>query len=133
GETVSVGAPIAVILAPGESLDDAARLLDAPVEEKAQATAPESDTAPAADGRGAPTAPAHKSEDAALLGAERHFSSPLARRVARLNSLDVRDIPGTGPSGRVTRRDVDRALAEAQARPAVAQPAERPGTELIEH
>src|SRR5699024_4348291 len=61
GETVSVGAPIAVILAPGESLDDAARLLDAPVEEKAQATAPESDTAPAADGRGAPTAPAHKS------------------------------------------------------------------------
>src|SRR5699024_9231731 len=105
----------------------------APVEEESQATAPEPGTAPPADGRGVSAAPAHKSEDPELLGAERHFSSPLARRVARLSNLYVRDIPGTGPSGRVTRRDVDRARATTQVRPVVVQSAEHPGTETIEH
>ena len=39
-------------------------------------------------------------------------SSPLARRLAAEKGLDVRSIPGTGPEGRVVRRDVLRA-AEA--------------------
>jgi len=43
-------------------------------------------------------------------------SSPLARRLAAERGLDLRLVPGTGPAGRITRRDVD--AAGAAARPA---------------
>ncbi|MDX7953257.1 E3 binding domain-containing protein, partial [Lichenihabitans sp. Uapishka_5] len=41
----------------------------------------------------------------------RTFSSPLARRIAKENSLDIATIAGTGPHGRVVERDVKAALA----------------------
>lgn len=46
--------------------------------------------------------------------AERKPASPLARRIAREHGLDISEIPGTGPGGRVTRDDVLRALAEKE-------------------
>jgi pyruvate dehydrogenase E2 component (dihydrolipoamide acetyltransferase) len=52
--------------------------------------------------------------DAAPVSAagERVFASPLARRIAKENGLEVADIPGTGPGGRIVRDDVRRALAQ---------------------
>jgi pyruvate dehydrogenase E2 component (dihydrolipoamide acetyltransferase) len=47
-------------------------------------------------------------------------ASPLARRLAREAGIDLREIPGTGPGGRVVKRDVDRYL-QARA-PAAAPP-----------
>jgi pyruvate dehydrogenase E2 component (dihydrolipoamide acetyltransferase) len=38
--------------------------------------------------------------------------TPLARRMAAIAGLNLDDIPGTGPNGRVTKADVDRVLAE---------------------
>ncbi len=38
--------------------------------------------------------------------------SPVVRRLIEENGLDVADITGTGPSGRITRSDVDRLIAE---------------------
>ncbi|HKV55503.1 MAG TPA: 2-oxo acid dehydrogenase subunit E2 [Candidatus Binataceae bacterium] len=41
-------------------------------------------------------------------------ASPLARRAAEEASIDLAQVPGTGPEGRVTKRDVDNFLREQQ-------------------
>jgi pyruvate dehydrogenase E2 component (dihydrolipoamide acetyltransferase) len=45
-------------------------------------------------------------------GASRRFASPLARRIATEAGLLVTDLLGTGPGGRIVRRDVEAALAQ---------------------
>lgn len=47
-------------------------------------------------------------------GAQRLLTSPLARRIARENNLDLTTVNGTGPGGRIVRADVEAAV-EAQA------------------
>lgn len=42
---------------------------------------------------------------------ERHVASPLARKVAAEAGLDLGTLSGTGPGGRIIKRDVDTALA----------------------
>lgn len=44
--------------------------------------------------------------------AARVFASPLARRLAREHGLRFESIKGTGPSGRIVRRDVEHAVAQ---------------------
>jgi pyruvate dehydrogenase E2 component (dihydrolipoamide acetyltransferase) len=51
-------------------------------------------------------------------------ASPLARKIAGQTGVDLRLIQGTGPGGRIIRRDVE--AAQAAPRPAVAAPAARP-------
>ncbi|MCB1384444.1 MAG: pyruvate dehydrogenase complex dihydrolipoamide acetyltransferase [Nitratireductor sp.] len=41
----------------------------------------------------------------------RVFSSPLARRIAKENKVDIAAVAGTGPHGRVVKRDVEAAIA----------------------
>jgi pyruvate dehydrogenase E2 component (dihydrolipoamide acetyltransferase) len=41
-------------------------------------------------------------------------ATPLARRLAKAHSVDLRQVRGTGPGGRVKQADVDRALAERE-------------------
>lgn len=41
----------------------------------------------------------------------RIIASPLAKKIARDNSLDLQDLPGSGPNGRIVKRDVEKALA----------------------
>ena len=48
-------------------------------------------------------------------GQPRLFASPLARKLARQNNLELGQITGTGPRGRIRRIDVDAAV-EAQSR-----------------
>lgn len=50
--------------------------------------------------------------------AARPNATPVARRTAVELGLSLRDVPGTGPGGRITSDDVRRAAATAQARPA---------------
>jgi len=42
---------------------------------------------------------------------ERVFASPLARRIAAHNNLDISTITGSGPHGRIIKSDVEKALA----------------------
>jgi pyruvate dehydrogenase E2 component (dihydrolipoamide acetyltransferase) len=60
---------------------------------------------------------------------ERVFSSPLARRLAAQAGLDLASITGTGPHGRVVRRDVEAAGKGGAAKPAAA-PASAPSPEF---
>jgi pyruvate dehydrogenase E2 component (dihydrolipoamide acetyltransferase) len=45
-------------------------------------------------------------------------SSPLARTIASEAGLDLRAVEGTGPGGRIVKRDVEKAIASGGARPA---------------
>lgn len=64
----------------------------------------------------------------------RVFASPLVRRMAGQAGLRLEDIEGSGPRGRIVRRDVERVLSQEVAQPDVVDdqsptaPAEEPGS-----
>ncbi|MEM6303808.1 MAG: pyruvate dehydrogenase complex dihydrolipoamide acetyltransferase [Pseudomonadota bacterium] len=96
-EGVKVNTPIAVLLEDGESADDIAETAaaPAPAENVAQ---PAEEAAPAAP-KAAPPAPAKDGN--------RIFASPLARRIAADKGLDLTQITGSGPRGRIVKADVE--------------------------
>lgn len=118
-EGVKVNAPIAVLLEEGEDASAAENVgssTPAPAAEeapKAEAAAP----APATAAAPAPSAPKAAS-------GERIFASPLARRIAAQKGLDLSEISGSGPKGRIVKADVENATAAPKAEaPKTAAPA----------
>jgi pyruvate dehydrogenase E2 component (dihydrolipoamide acetyltransferase) len=111
GADVTVGQPIALIGVPGESSDGIEETL------LAQGVAPASPPAVSApppavevvSGNGQQPPPSQHREG------ERIFVSPLARRLAREAELDLSRISGTGPAGRIMRRDIEQAIRTSQA------------------
>ena len=62
---------------------------------------------------------------AAGRGEERIRISPVARKLAEENVIDITKVVGTGPGGRITREDIEKAIAAKEAAPPVeAAPAE---------
>ena len=114
-EGVKVNAPIAVLLAEGETAGDMTSA--AP---KAKAAAAPVAAAPAPVAAAAPAASAPKAADGARL-----FATPLARRIAAEKGLDLAAIKGSGPHGRIVKADVAGATASA-APQAAAAPAPAP-------
>jgi pyruvate dehydrogenase E2 component (dihydrolipoyllysine-residue acetyltransferase) len=51
---------------------------------------------------------------------ERVFASPLARRIAKAEGVDITGVEGSGPKGRVVKRDVEAAIAGGAKAPAAA-------------
>jgi pyruvate dehydrogenase E2 component (dihydrolipoamide acetyltransferase) len=70
------------------------------------ASAPEADAAPAAEE--APTQEAPADEAAAPSDGGRIKASPLARRIAREKGVELSQLRGTGPDGRIVAEDVER-------------------------
>ncbi|SEF77737.1 pyruvate dehydrogenase E2 component (dihydrolipoamide acetyltransferase) [Nonomuraea solani] len=65
--------------------------------------------------------------------AERIFSSPLARRLAKEAHLGLGDLTGTGPNGRIVRRDVETAIAaRSHQKPRSPQELQEPQEQLRE-
>ena len=56
----------------------------------------------------------------------RVFASPLVRKLAGQRGVDLAGLAGTGPNGRIVRRDLERYLAAAAAAPAELVPAASP-------
>ncbi|GAA0397146.1 pyruvate dehydrogenase complex dihydrolipoamide acetyltransferase [Brevundimonas terrae] len=84
----------------------------APAPKKAEA-APAAAAAPAKE---APKTEAPKAAPAPVAASgERIFASPLARRLAAMAGLDLKAIKGTGPHGRIVKRDVEAAQASGGA------------------
>jgi pyruvate dehydrogenase E2 component (dihydrolipoamide acetyltransferase) len=100
GTEVEVGTAIAVLARPDETVDD----VDA-------ALAALGVTAGNGNGRTPTPEPAHVPAPSGN-GHARRFASPLARRLAAEAGLLVTDLAGTGPGGRIVRRDVEAALAQ---------------------
>ena len=57
--------------------------------------------------------------DARPTGAAAHQVTPVARRLARDNGIDLAEVNGTGPRGRITEQDVRDAIEARQSRPRV--------------
>ncbi|MCE8523665.1 pyruvate dehydrogenase complex dihydrolipoamide acetyltransferase [Ruegeria pomeroyi] len=117
-EGVKVNTPIALLLDEGESAGDIASAPKAaPAAAPGNEAAPAASEAPAAAPIAAPAAP--KGADGG-----RVFASPLARRIAADKGLDLSQIAGSGPHGRIVKADVIGATAPAAApAPAAAAPA----------
>ena len=109
GATVDCGVAVAVLAEPGEDL--------AAITDRYGAGA-SSNGAPSA----APAAPAqHRAASAppaSAAGSPRRPVSPVARKLAAELGVNVETVDGTGPGGRVTKEDVERAAK--QPRPAAA-------------
>ncbi|MBB90064.1 MAG: pyruvate dehydrogenase complex dihydrolipoamide acetyltransferase [Magnetovibrio sp.] len=100
---VAVNAVIALLLEDG---GDASALDGADTSGGAAAPAPTADAPKAA-----PATPAAPTAAPAAASGDRVIASPLAKRIAGQQGLDLAAISGTGPRGRVVKRDVDAALA----------------------
>jgi pyruvate dehydrogenase E2 component (dihydrolipoamide acetyltransferase) len=145
-EGVKVGAPIAILAGEGE--DAAKAAAGAPKPDTAAAAPPKAAPEPKADAtpRTAPapapatrepaqSAPAPTSEAAPAAGGEgeRIKASPLARRLAQAQKLDLSTIEGSGPGGRIVRADVDAAAGSGPAAAPARAPAPQaaPATHLV--
>jgi pyruvate dehydrogenase E2 component (dihydrolipoamide acetyltransferase) len=128
GTSVEVGAPIAVLADPGEQVGDLGAVLaqlgvgelpaSPPDPEGGKQEAPPTPELPssvaAAAEQPAGLAPAPPSGNG---HGTRIFASPLARRLAKERGLELAQIVGTGPGGRIVRKDVEAAKAAAPATP----------------
>ncbi|RFA11368.1 hypothetical protein B7R54_17370 [Subtercola boreus] len=140
GDSVDVGAPIAVIAAPGETEADIDTLLASVGIGSAPGGSGATDAAPAPDVAAAPSggsdvaagvAPSGGSDVAAgdsrageptPANADAHggrlFASPIVRRMAKEQGIDLAGVAGSGPDGRIVRRDLESLGASAVAGPA---------------
>ena len=130
GEVVPVNTPIAIITAPGEKLDQPA----APIPASAGSPKPaKKAAAPAAQPAGAPQPAATMPPVEGRLPGDVK-ASPLARRMATEARINLSQVQGTGPSGRIVQHDIKAYLMGAipaastavVAPPAAASPAAQP-------
>ncbi|WP_395621833.1 pyruvate dehydrogenase complex dihydrolipoamide acetyltransferase [Sphingomonas daechungensis] len=133
---VKVGAPIAILAGEGEDVSAAAPKADtAPAEApKAATPAPKPDetpkSAPPPETKGVtptetPPAPAQPAARPRTEG-DRVKASPLARRLAQAQNIDLNALQGSGPDGRIVRADIDAAVGKAPAAAPAGTPAAAP-------
>lgn len=125
-DDVPVGKIIAILAEEGE---DAAEI-EVPSEKEASAPA----SAPKEEDGKQDSAPAKKAEekkpskstgDSSANDDGRVKASPLAKRIAEQEGLDLKAVEGTGPNGRIVKRDIEAAVKEGGA-PAKAGESEAP-------
>jgi pyruvate dehydrogenase E2 component (dihydrolipoamide acetyltransferase) len=126
GQEARVGAPVAVLLAPGEP--DVADLNALLAGQPGGGSATAGELAASADPQGlpAPLAPAAPVTQPSTVSAAsgRLRASPLARRLAAQAGLALQGLSGSGPHGRIVKRDVLAALARNPAVAPLAAPAQ---------
>ena len=105
GATVQVNTVVAVIGGAGASGNSRSRKASRQFSlQAAQATQPQpaQQQPPAAPSRLSASRPADRGQDG-----ERLRSSPLVRRMARENNVDLNQVPGTGLGGRISKNDIE--------------------------
>lgn len=141
GNAAPVGSPIAYIGKAGEKIDEVAHAAP-PAQPQAQApaaavsqAAPQAQRpapAPAPAPAAAParvnghTAAAQAAAASAAADSDRVRASPLARRMAQAQGVDLQNLSGSGPNGRVVKRDIEEAMAKGPAAPAAVKKAKAP-------
>ncbi len=116
-EAVKVNAVIAILLEEGESADDVAAPSSTAPAPAAPSAVPAEDAAPA---------PAAPPVSTSTESGTRVFASPLARRIAGQKGLDLSQISGSGPHGRIVKADVEAATAAPAPAPTAAAAAPAP-------
>ncbi len=135
GEIVPVGSPIAIVATKGDKVDES-EFTKPEAAKKDKSTPKKADTSKKEEKKGAATV-TDSSDDLLRI-------SPLARRMIIENDLDVESITGSGPGGRIVKKDIEKILqrrreptaAPAEIYKAPAQPSFTPGVipadEIIE-
>ena len=120
-EGVKVNTVIAVLLEDGESADDLGSTKAAP-----KADAPKEDAKEAPQAKAAEAAAPEVAAPAAPKGddGKRIFASPLARRIAADKGVDLAQVSGSGPHGRIVKADVEGLSASDTPKAATSKPAE---------
>ena len=123
---VAVNVPIAVLLEEGEDASALSGFEAASPAPATAAAAPEPSPAVAPEPAPVPTpaaAPAPTPKSNGQAG--RIFASPLARRLAAQNDIELAALTGSGPHGRIVKRDIEAAIEQGVPAPAAA-PASAP-------
>ena len=129
GDTVKLGAPVAIL---GEEGEDVSKLVSqaasaggaaapppaAASQERTVEAAPAADAQPPAEPKEQPAEkparaekPAAKAADGGNSGTGKLLASPLAKSLAIELGVDLRQVKGSGPGGRIVERDVKAAAA----------------------
>lgn len=139
GDSVDVGAPIAVVGEAGEtptvedapaapatsapggsSVPDAAPAPSAPAASATPPAALAAPAAPAAAPAASAPAAAASAPPSAVPAGGRMFVSPLVRRLAREKGISLDGVQGSGPDGRIVRKDLEALIASGGGQPAAA-------------
>ncbi|HEX6558353.1 MAG TPA: E3 binding domain-containing protein, partial [Longimicrobiales bacterium] len=129
GASAPVGTVIAIIAAPDEDIGDVAAApapesrpsapADASAADKPASEKPAPAPAPAPGPRPSPAQPPATATTPAPApagnGGGRVKASPLARKMAAESGLELRSVQGSGPGGRITKRDIEAAATAAPA------------------
>lgn len=109
GQSVPVGTVMMLLAAPGE---DVAAVKAAGAQSAGKAVAQAGGTTAGARAGVATTTPPGTGTGEEN-GAARVFVSPLARKIAEEAGVDLAGVSGSGPGGRIVRKDVEEAIARA--------------------
>ncbi len=135
GETAALGEAIAIIGQKGE--DITTMLGETTSNGKAQPTTENTEAKEKEDPKAKTAPPAVEPAPSAIpqsvipnpqSNGGRLIVSPIAARMAAENSIDLKTVTGTGPNGRIIKRDIETALSGGQTTAAVGQAALTPST-----
>jgi len=118
GETLAIGTPIARVGDSGEGSEASAAGPDGGEAPAGEDVASFSEPPPRHPQVGAESSEAPEAEDGKPDGsaqAERVKASPVARRIAKEKSIDLSTIQGSGPGGRIVKKDVKKAASAGDA------------------
>ncbi len=120
GDTIDVGTIIAIIAAPDDDISSYENgAAKSALPKAATPPALKEDPAPAGSDATAPdSVPAAVTPSPTAKQDGRVRASPVARKIAQDNNVDLATLTGTGPDGRIVKRDVEAALAGAAKAPA---------------
>ena len=134
GKMVEVGEPIAVFASAGDTEAEIEKALADAGGAVAEVPAAEAPAQPAEEA--APAAAAAVAEPAPTRApGERVFASPIVRKLAREAGIDLARVPGSGPNGRIVRKDYDAFVASggaAKAAPVAAASAPHSASGFVE-
>jgi len=137
GQTIKLGAPVAILGAKGEDFTallketQAAPATTAKPAAEPVAAAPAEAPVPAAPATQTPAAPTAQVAQASAAPTGRLLASPLARRLAAETGIDLRVLKGSGPGGRIVKRDVESAPKQTAQLAASAAPAPTAAPSLL--
>ena len=152
GETAALGEPIAITGKSGEDISallaeigsgagkDKGEGLKAEDKEAIEDARSEAANAEAdKSGEGQPAAPPQKAQPATAAAPSnggtsngRMIVSPIAARMAAENGIDLKTVQGSGPGGRIIKRDIEAAMAGSSGQAAVGGKQEKPSYKSIE-
>jgi pyruvate dehydrogenase E2 component (dihydrolipoamide acetyltransferase) len=118
-DEVKVGTVIALIAGEGEDVSAASAAPAPALEKKPEPVAKDGGET----GAGLPVKEAAAAAPAPKADGDRVKASPLARRLAEQQGIDLAALQGSGPGGRIVKADVDGAAGKAPAAAATAAPA----------